>query len=366
MITPSNRAIRVENTTCGCTLVRRATWIGSFISILAGCTATQIPEAPPPDAERLAEKQIRLAMDMERQYLTKLHQLAWPIFRSNTELCGSRLGHALGIVWTKPNSFFKSSGWKITYRNVRSSKAQLSELLPADKRTSGAVVVLAVIPNSPADQAGIQAGDTILRVGGPETTHSLTPSMGIISGWPETREDVSALLSVRRGKDLHSFSITPEEVCQATLNVELTTFAHAVWGEKEDREITCTSVAIDSLSAIHPSYLQFAITHQLARIVSHAAPEQATRTAESEDSDAIDLEADYVALYMLARAGVELEAVKNFYLRRAIEIPRSNVSSTFSPEVLKQHLNLMSAWKEIQQKIENGLPLLPEQERNSS
>lgn len=347
----------------GCMISWRTAWVGSFISVLVGCTSTQIPVISLENDVELTHQKISIAMDMEREYLTKLHELAWPIFKANTELCGSLVGPALGTIHRKPNSFFKSSGWEIKHGDARLSKSELSETLPKDKSTRGHISILAVVPNSPADDAGLQVGDTILKVEGPETTHTLIPSMGIVNEWPQAREDVSALVLVERRGRQHRLEITPEQICHVSLNVELTGFIY--WTGIHKFEITFTSVAIKLLTT-HHSHLQFVIARQLAQIVLHAAPEQATWTSQSEDSDTMDLNADYVALYMLARAGVDLEAVRNYYLRRAIETPRSNVFATFSPEMLKKHLNLMSAWKEIQQKIEKGLPLLPDQERNSS
>lgn len=360
--------------------------MGALFPMIIGCATISLPEVTPEQFDEVSEEAIHLALEMEREYLSRLHELAWPIFKANTEFCGSQVAPALGVVLGKPNSFFKSKRPIYTPRSVRehkSVKLQLSPFLSKENDPKDYLVVLAVIANSPADEAGIQVGDKIMEAKGPKSTLALNPSMGMIEKGLDNREDMSLLVVIKRGDELLEVEAIPETICRATLNVELLDEAVSAWFSRSLISFTSARMKL----ADHDSCVQAVIAHELAHITeghlrdffllySMTWPIDALGMAlrvitfgkmkerlSHRVNQSLEREADYVGLYMLARAGIEMTCAKDKWLRFAIERPPGDIASTH-PSNLERHFNLMAAWKEIQEKIEKGMPLVPERKGN--
>tara|TARA_B100000945_G_C20381745_1_gene597620 strand:+ start:200 stop:1291 length:1092 start_codon:yes stop_codon:yes gene_type:complete len=76
-------------------------------------------------------------------------------------------------------------------------------------------------------------------------------------------------------------------------------------------------------------------------------------------SVAYENEADYLSLYALALSGYDIEKTINFWRRFAIEVPNSIYSSTTHPSTSERFVRMEATIKEIQQKINSGVVLLP-------
>ena len=86
--------------------------------------------------------------------------------------------------------------------------------------------IVSVTPDSPADVAGLQAGDVILRANGVEITDNLTP---IISNW-DGGEPLH--FTVKRGDEEIGLSLTPDYIAtekRYMIGVTLTVGAETVW-----------------------------------------------------------------------------------------------------------------------------------------
>ena len=78
-------------------------------------------------------------------------------------------------------------------------------------------------------------------------------------------------------------------------------------------------------------------------------------------SQEFEREADYVGMYMLARAGVPTDEAANLWRRMAAE-SGGNIRGTFSashPSSSERYTNLDAANVEIRAKMSNGTALLP-------
>lgn len=79
-------------------------------------------------------------------------------------------------------------------------------------------------------------------------------------------------------------------------------------------------------------------------------------------SQDFEREADYVGMYLLARAGVNTSGVGEFWRRIAAEYPQ-NIKGSFThthPATAERYINIDAAHTEIGDKLLKGLPLLPE------
>ena len=86
------------------------------------------------------------------------------------------------------------------------------------------------------------------------------------------------------------------------------------------------------------------------------------KTTSSLFSQELQRDADYVGMYYLANAGIDTTHVAGFWRRMAIEHPsgiKENHGASH-PSTAERWVNLGAAHNEIQSKILNELPLLPE------
>jgi predicted Zn-dependent protease len=81
-----------------------------------------------------------------------------------------------------------------------------------------------------------------------------------------------------------------------------------------------------------------------------------TAGAYSQDFEA---EADYVGLYVIARAGYRIDEATNFWRRMAISSPGSVTMTSDHPTTPARFVALQAAVKEINVKTAQGQPLLP-------
>ena len=79
-------------------------------------------------------------------------------------------------------------------------------------------------------------------------------------------------------------------------------------------------------------------------------------------SQDFDREADYVGMYMLARAGVETIEAANFWRKMAAEYPAA-IRGTFAsshPATAERYTNIEAAHDEVELKLTAGIELVPE------
>lgn len=77
-------------------------------------------------------------------------------------------------------------------------------------------------------------------------------------------------------------------------------------------------------------------------------------------SPAFEGEADYIGLYLLARAGYEYHNVPEFWRRMSVENPRAIYTTTTHPSNSERFVNMNKTIAEIDFKKANNLPLVPE------
>ncbi|TAE33163.1 MAG: hypothetical protein EAY65_05690 [Alphaproteobacteria bacterium] len=76
-------------------------------------------------------------------------------------------------------------------------------------------------------------------------------------------------------------------------------------------------------------------------------------------SSKFEREADYVGLYILARAGYDVAAAPEFWRRMSVANPDGIYTSTTHPTNPERYVNLKKTIAEIQSKQANGQPLIP-------
>ena len=337
---------------------------GLSSALLAGCITTTAPTPDPALVEKVTEDQRRLAIQMERERLSRLHDLAWPILRANADLCGSRVAPAIGVVLTTIDSF----------------ASPMREQVTAEYGIQDKPVVWVLVDGAPAELSGLQVGDEIERVNGHLTgRQELAASMGRLQNTKRGESESGVTLTVNRDGETLEFEIEPETVCETSLHLALTAVVNA-W--TDGTKITVSSGMMRFVT--DDSELQYTIAHELAHIVENhvrksvgqavvIAPIEAAAMAWRvltlgrsraslmyRFSQAFEREADYIALYMLARAGLQSDGLQEFWNRMAIELPKRIDYGTTHPTSAERYANLSATLEEIRRKIEAGKPLVPE------
>jgi hypothetical protein len=181
------------------------------------------------------------------------------------------------------------------------------------------VAVLAVAPRSPAERAGLLVGDRLIAVDGQALPVATTsPPHGSYATVEAALDEIQqafnrgdATLDILRGGSRRSLVVHPEAGCavrtQLVTSPRLIAFA--------DDRYASISTAMTRFAA-DDSELAFVIGHELAHgFLRHQALLSRHRDAPRRLVLETERQADYVALYMMARAGFDITHVPDF-LRR--------------------------------------------------
>ena len=337
------------------------------VAFLLGCTTTSIPNPDPALVKQVTEEQRRLAIQMERERLSKLHELAWPVLKANADLCEPKVAYAIGVVLSDINSFHHSM------------REQVAKEYGIEEKP----VVWVLVGGAPAEAAGLQLGDEILLVNGYETGQkALAASMGRIRSGESIEREGNVVLTVNRDGEQLEFKIQPQMVCKTSIHLALTNIVNA-WTDGRDIMISSGMMRF----VVDDSELQYTIAHELAHIIENhvvkavgqavvAVPVDAAAMAwrvltlgrfkqslTHRFSQALEREADYIALYMLARAGVKNDRIHEFWNRMAIELPKRIDYGTTHPSSAERYANLKVTLEEIAEKITEEDELLPERRK---
>lgn len=333
--------------------------------LIAGCVTTNIPRGDREDIRTALLDQHKLAVELYLKRLVHVNELAYPILKANNEICGNVSGSRIGVsILTK--RFFPE--------NVR----EVAE----EEFGIGSRPVIYLIPDSPAGRSSLQDGDRLYqindtRIGDNPWSHRTahdTLKSALKTGNPVT------LRVMRRGSHTPIVEVLePEPMCMSFVYLIQESEPNAF---ADGKDIFVYSGLVKEVENDHE--MQVVLAHELAHNAqSHIAKSARIGWATSildiiigdEDSEgpitnlilnafspSFEREADYVGIYMLARAGLDTEHVSTFWKRLAVEYPEQNVQTLLSTHPIhgERFVNLDKAHEEIVAKIKSGEPLIPE------
>jgi hypothetical protein len=349
-----------------------------FATLLASCGPTLRPPAISP---QLLEQEVALQRELLFKTLidrkSRLQRIYTPLRLANADLCGSNVSPVTGIIGIDRQS------------------------LPADMRSiaqrlyavTDGILVIDIVPNSPAAEGGLQSRDVIT---GAARGKGVMPS-----GWSWSGLTVADLIKViemsggspitmliRRGGNVFPVVITPRVGCSYPIelmsNDEFNAFADGrrivvytglfnhVPDDREIAVIVGHELAHNVLkhrekkegnAAIGGAVgLLFDIGLLAAGVNTQGAISQAAMDAGAKAySQEFESEADYLGVYMLARAGFEIGVAPDFYRRMGVQNPVSQVKNYFSthPSTPERAVSVSETILEIQDKANRQEALLP-------
>ena len=281
---------------------------------LGGCLMT------PPDSVEIraeARMQARAAFDRWRVQQQRLHDVAWRLASRNTPLCKQRrnsLGAQLRAL----------GGFPEAYRP--DAVAQFGRM------HEGEAVVTAIAATSPAHGI-LEEGDRIVAVDGRPLPSVEDLEEVLRAGRVEYRLDVE-----RRGQVLR-MPVAAAGLCAFSPVQLLVSPEINAW--VSGGRVTVTSGMMDYAST--DDELAMVLGHEFAhRLLGHGPASTLWREAR-------EAEADYLGLYLGARAGYRPDAALAFWRRLAVEQPHSLVSA-------RRAVALENATREYEASTERGVP----------
>lgn len=342
-----------------------------LVALLAGCAtpATQPVRVDDAATRREAMKQQEIALQTFEEDQARLSRIAYPLVTKAVSLCGAETRFVHGAVFVG----------KYLYKPEQRDAAQAAFGL------GDGVQVLRVIPDSPAQRAGLQPGDEVTALAGrPVPRGEALPK--------ELGDRLQALagsgdefaVEVRRDGAARILRIAPEKACAFAVLLD---GGDAVNAFATGRAVAVTRGMLRFVR--NDAELALVISHELAHnAMKHIEAKKAnaglgllldlaavaarvdtrgafSRVAGGAYSQEFEAEADYVGLYMMALAGQDIGDAPKFWRRMAALNPGSiNAGHSSShPATAYRMVALEEAAKEIRQKIARGAPLVPEMKK---
>ena len=315
------------------------------------------------DSDNEKERAIMQGIALETYYnrVEKLNNIAWPILSSSLDFCKDDITNSIGIEVISLNEIDKS------YKNAASKKIGLTD----------EPQILYIIKSSPAELAGLNKKDKIIEISSSEYTWK---GDDIVQN---TRKRIfgkdKIKITIERNNEIQIFEVEPVKICNHRIILRQDNSLNAF---ADGKNIYITQGMLRFID--EDKELQMVIAHELAHnieghiekktnnyllgtIVDLAAAGAGVNTrgtfgslgAQMYSQD-FEREADYVGMYILANSGIDREGVANFWRRMSVENPRSISYASTHPSSSERWVNIEAVNKEIDKKILESKPLLPE------
>lgn len=370
--------------------ISRARTITIVLLLSAGCAAptTQLGNVSEDviRAEQIKQQQLVLKTDFE--YQQRLDDVAYPLLKAAVPLCTKAVGSMSGIRFANVHSFKKE------YRAAARGLGFTDTL-----------AIVGVTKGSVADRTGVKPGDRIVGIGGaaaPSGPNAAVTFVKQLSQRPVAKAGVGqpsgevVHLTMRRAVAEESGTGTSSEI-----PLELPSDTVCVYNAVAVKDDILNAYADGKNVVITSAMLRFTgaddelavvIAHEIAHnamghidakkknatfgailgaIVDIAAATQGVSTGGDfaslgaqfgamTFSQEFEREADYVGMYILARADRPIAKAPDFWRRMAQESPGSIKFASSHPTTAERFVRLESAVAEIEQKRAAGAPLMPE------
>ena len=326
---------------------------------------SKVPEISNYELEQEVLKQLEFAENTLIERTHKLANLSWPILVNNLEMCDDFVRYRTGMWLSRKSSILTNSSW------VSEGKQAIGE----------DPVVWGVADGSPAATAGIEVGDHILAIDSKRAKSSANARRLLAASTKQfsaDRTDPIHLL-ILRDDEQKSVEVTPVLACRSEISLAGGTRINAYATGRHIKILNGIFTFVET-----DEELQYVIAHELAHNISNHVVYARARGAVGVVFDLLalrwhiwtnggisrltnrvftkpyEVEADYIALYLLANAGIDSTGVENLWRRLATEdISRIGWILTH-PSTPERFIQLRKTREEIETKQQRNEELLPE------
>lgn len=335
--------------------------------ILTACAPTsRMPQITKEAEQAEAEKERDLVVDDMMDQYRRLLTVGYPILEKSAELCKANSRPSLEFFWVNKHALGKDFEGALSRHGFGNS-----------------VTIFAMANSSPLKQAGLKPGDSITAINGWTIPTGETAAREVGEKFNAAKQDKMVRLTVATKEGVHDVEVAMPVICAydfvlihddtvnsaatgeqiimttgmmrfAQSDVELATVlghetAHNLMGHIEKKK---GNAAIG---------LIFDILFAGLGVNTNGAFSHWTGQAYSQEFEA---EADYVGLYLMARAGYPVDGAANLWRRMGASHPDgvSAAEATTHPATPARFLALEKTAAEIDTKVKAGEPLVPNAE----
>lgn len=351
-------------------MLRLAFVVALSIAAAACAPTTQRPTVDTAASASEARLQRAMAFENAQAQRHRLNAVANRILVAGTEFCGEKIKPTFGFTFTTVAMFpsdMQSAAREAGYGDTTD--------------------ITDVVAGLPAALAGLRARDRLVSAGGSADFPPGKPGMEAIDAAFKTAKiGVPFPVIVLRNGERVPLSITPIASCNypavVVANPQLNAFAD---GEKiviysgmmkfaqTDEELALVvghelghnlrdHIGSKRTNAVIGAVLD-GILGALLRTNTGGMMSNAAANAYSTDFEA---EADYVGLYLAARAGYQIDDAPKFWRRMAVENPNAISHASTHPATSERFVALQAAIKEIDGKRAAGQPLVPNEQKQTT
>jgi len=337
---------------------------------LAGCgPATRGPQVGQGEIGKEAEFQRRLYVENRVKQLRRVANLSYRLRRHAVALCKDRTRHEFGILAL----------------NSRDARGRYASAIRDTLKLGDNARVVAVTEGSPAETAGLQVGDELISVGGKSIDYGARASKAI-PAMLKTSGAAPVKFAIDRAGSKMEITVTPVVACRYPVRIvdkdQINAFAD---GDK----IGITTGMIRF--AHNDTELGLVVAHELAHnIMGHidkrkgnavggaaigvvfdvlaalagvntggAFSRLGAQAGAGSFSKSFEAEADYVGLYLMARADMNYRAAPAFWRRMSTINPKSISHASTHPVTPARFLLLKKTIAEIEEKQAKKIALEP-------
>lgn len=310
------------------------TWLfvgaAAFLGACSTGGPTNLSEA---EISSEASFQRQLALEDQVANQRRIENISFRLMTAAADFCGERKVRAFGFTAANKQSFGEDMA----------SAAEILYGLDLSPR------VFSVVRGSPAAEAGLAPGDIIRQVDDTpvEPGNNAVSELGALLG--KNNGDAVTLDIV--GANPRQVEVRPAEACGYPVEVMNSDKVNAY---ADGRRIRVTKGMLWFVDG--DAELAMVLSHELAHnVMGHAG----TLRSIFENKKAREADADYVGLYIMARAGFDIEKAPNFWRRIAAAFPRMIESSASHPVMPYRFVALRKTTEEIRSLEADGHPLVP-------
>jgi membrane-associated protease RseP (regulator of RpoE activity) len=338
------------------------------IFIVAGCASPTTKQIKIEDAaaEVEAQKQRKIAFEMWVEDKQRLNNVSYGILTDSVPLCADSTSFSTGIVVANKYSF----------------PAEIREAARAILDVSEALKIIQVKKGSAAEKAGIEAGDLLIGINN-WTVPSGEQAAGVfMEKLREVRGEGKPIsLKISRDGGEEVIEIVTDKICDYKVLLSnddiIIAFADGrnviitrglMRFTRDDTQLALVVShelahnVMKHIDAKKKNYLLGTILDIAAAVYGVDTRGMFGQIGAQAYSKEFEAEADYVGLYMMALAGLDIEEAPKFW-RRMATIHPGNIETNHAathPATPYRFLALEKTVKEINRKISEGLPLMPD------
>ncbi len=321
------------------------------------------------DARVEAEAKIQreIAFKSSQKKNLELQDIAYPLLVSSVPYCGENAKPVLGVLFVNIFNFKKE------YREIAARDYGMDENLK----------IIDIYPTSPAEEAGLKLGDIVKEINnqpvatGEDASIKLAVQLEklLIASKP-------VQIKVVRNGIISVIVVIPEKACNYPVILvnsdDVNAFADGqrvgitqgmmrfVDEEQELSLVIAHEIAHNAMGHVRSqrgnTLLGTILDIAIGTVTGISTQGIFSQVANQVYSQEFEAEADYVGLYIMANAGLEVEGAANFWRRLAATSPGGIKKSVMSshPSTPERFLAIEEGAREIKAKIKAGLPLRPE------